>query len=190
MSPFGSRHTKGISMGNKKDRNEKQGKLHAMRVRLFQMLCALDGAGAMAQAEIESRLEPLFTDGAPAASTAPDGADDGNAGGEIADEENGLLPPVGSDEFRALCADASSLRARLDEIDDVITKHSSSWRLDRMSLVDRTAIRLAVYECVIDKRVPVGVAISEAVIIAKEFGSEESPRFVNGILAKVALAKG
>lgn len=75
---------------------------------------------------------------------------------------------------------------KLPEIDEMINKVAEGWSTKRMSKVDLTIIRLAVYEIKFDESVPTGVAINEAVEIAKKFGQDESSAFVNGILAKLA----
>ena len=72
---------------------------------------------------------------------------------------------------------------KLDEIDALLNETSNGWKTKRMSRVDLTALRLAVYEL---KDVPTGVAINEAVELAKRFGGETSGSFVNGILGKIA----
>lgn len=72
------------------------------------------------------------------------------------------------------------------EIDDVLSAHSEHWTLDRMASLDRTILRLAVFELIHRPDVPAAAAISEAVEIAKELSTEDSGRFVNGILGKVA----
>ena len=74
----------------------------------------------------------------------------------------------------------------LDEIDELLNQTSHGWKTKRMSRVDLTALRLAVYELKFDQDVPVGVAINEAVELAKRFGGEASGSFVNGILGKIA----
>lgn len=74
----------------------------------------------------------------------------------------------------------------LQEIDRMLNEYSRGWKTKRMSRVDLTALRLAVYELKFDPDVPVGVAINEAVELAKRFGGEASGSFVNGILGKVA----
>ena len=66
---------------------------------------------------------------------------------------------------------------------------SKGWKTKRMNRVDLTALRLAVYEMQYDKDVPTGVAINEAVELAKRFGGEDSGSFVNGILGKIAAGK-
>lgn len=73
---------------------------------------------------------------------------------------------------------------RLDEIDEMINERAKGWTTQRMGKVELTILRLAVYEIVFDEDVPTGVAINEAVELAKKFGQEESFAFVNGILAK------
>lgn len=76
--------------------------------------------------------------------------------------------------------------SKLPEIDQMIEKKAESWGIRRMGKVDLTIIRLAVYEIKYDDTIPVSVAINEAVEIAKRFGQDESPAFVNGVLAKMA----
>ncbi|MDO4331648.1 MAG: transcription antitermination factor NusB [Eubacteriales bacterium] len=75
---------------------------------------------------------------------------------------------------------------KLPEIDELINKTAKGWSTDRMGKVDLTIIRLAVYEIRYDEEVPEGVAINEAVELAKKFGQDGSSGFVNGILAKFA----
>lgn len=73
------------------------------------------------------------------------------------------------------------------EIDSYLAEASDNWSLDRMPIVDRTILRLAVYEMVYNPNVPLSVTINEAVELAKAFGGEdESPRFVNGVLGRIA----
>ena len=71
-------------------------------------------------------------------------------------------------------------------IDEVLSAHSEHWKLDRMASVDRTILRLAVFELFHRPDVPAGAAIDEAVRAAKELSTEDSGRFVNGVLGKVA----
>jgi N utilization substance protein B len=72
------------------------------------------------------------------------------------------------------------------QIDDVLSAHSEHWAIARMASLDRTILRLAVFELVHRADVPAAAAISEAVEIAKELSTEDSGRFVNGVLGKVA----
>jgi len=73
-----------------------------------------------------------------------------------------------------------------EEIDALLNELAEGWKTNRMSRVDLTILRLATYEVKWDEDVPVGVAINEAVVLAKKYSSEDGPSFVNGILAKVA----
>lgn len=75
---------------------------------------------------------------------------------------------------------------QLDEIDVILSEASSGWKLNRMGKVDLTILRLAIYEMRFDEDIPVKVAINEAVELAKMFGGDESPSFINGVLAKLA----
>ena len=74
----------------------------------------------------------------------------------------------------------------LEEIDAVLNDYSTGWKTSRMSRVDIIALRLAVYEMKYEEDVPVGVAINEAVELAKSFGGDTSGSFVNGVLGKIA----
>ena len=72
-------------------------------------------------------------------------------------------------------------------LDRVISELAPEWPIDQIAPIDRNILRLAVYELVLDGGVPPKVAINEAVELAKSFGSESSPRFVNGVLGSLAL---
>ena len=75
---------------------------------------------------------------------------------------------------------------KLFEIDSQLNEKAQGWHTDRMNKVDLTILRLAVYEICYDEDVPTGVAINEAVELAKKFGQDASFGFVNGVLAKFA----
>ena len=74
---------------------------------------------------------------------------------------------------------------RLGELDEILGIHARNWRVSRMAAVDRNVLRLAVYE-LRDTDTPVAVVIDEAVDLARRFGSDRSPSFVNGVLDAVA----
>lgn len=76
--------------------------------------------------------------------------------------------------------------SRLAEIDEVINENATGWKTSRMGKVDLTLIRLAVYEIKYEDAIPTGVAINEAVELAKKYGTDDSASFVNGVLAKIA----
>lgn len=80
---------------------------------------------------------------------------------------------------------------RLGDIDARLAAASENWALSRMPIVDRSILRLATYEMFHVDDVPVSVSINEAVELAKDFGGEEdSPRFVNGVLGRIARQMG
>ena len=79
-----------------------------------------------------------------------------------------------------------AVREKMPMIDILIDEKSTGWKTGRMGKVELTILRLAVYEMLFDEDVPVTVAINEAVEISKKFGGDDTPAFVNGILAKVA----
>lgn len=75
------------------------------------------------------------------------------------------------------------------EIDDVIMANSIDWPLERMPRVDRNLLRIGTFELLWRDDVPDKVAVAEAVGLAREFSTEESPKFVNGVLAQVLASK-
>ena len=79
---------------------------------------------------------------------------------------------------------SNKILEKLDEIDGMINQEAKGWTTERMGKIELTILRLAIYEIKFDEDVPAGVAINEAVEIAKKFGQEESAGFVNGVLAK------
>ncbi len=100
--------------------------------------------------------------------------------------EEGLLPEeAGMDDYaRSLVLGVASHAAHINA---AISGRSQNWAIDRMPVVDRCVLRLAVYEMTYVDDVPVSVAINEAVELAKEFGGEDdSHRFVNGVLGRLA----
>ena len=84
--------------------------------------------------------------------------------------------------IREKCMDVA---AHIEEIDDAVNEVSEGWKTTRMGKVELTLIRLAVYEMRFEDGIPVRVAINEAVELAKKYGSEDSPSFINGILGKL-----
>ena len=77
----------------------------------------------------------------------------------------------------------------LDGLDEMIGEVSENWAVMRMPLVDRSILRLAAYEMLYRDDVPDSVAINEAVEMAKVYGGEDSSKFVNGVLGKIALRR-
>jgi len=89
------------------------------------------------------------------------------------------------EEYAYLTNRFQSILEKLEEIDDMISKTASGWSINRIGKVELTILRLAVYEMHFDDEIPIKVAINEAVELAKVFGGDEAPGFVNGILAKL-----
>ena len=73
-----------------------------------------------------------------------------------------------------------------EEIDEMLNEHVTDWKTSRMNKVDLSILRLAVYEMKYDEDVPVGVAINEAVELAKKYSGDEGPAFINGVLARLS----
>ena len=79
--------------------------------------------------------------------------------------------------------------AQRDSVDAVIARHARNWRISRMATVDRNVLRLAVYELV-HTNTPVSIVIDQAIELARRFGDDPSPAFVNGVLDAVAHRSG
>ncbi len=73
-----------------------------------------------------------------------------------------------------------------EEIDGTIQKFATAWPVAQIPVIDRNILRLAIFEILFDNRVSVKIAINEAVELAKKFGSDNSPKFVNGVLGSVS----
>ncbi len=95
------------------------------------------------------------------------------------------LNEADEDDRKYIIEKVTDIAGRLDSIDKKINNVSVGWKTDRMSKTDLTIIRLAYYEMKIDDDIPQKVAIDQAVELAKKYGSDESPSFINGILAKL-----
>jgi len=92
--------------------------------------------------------------------------------------------PVAPDQFAAdLVRGVGQEQARVDEL---ISRFAVDWAIDRMPVVDRTLLRIGVYELLEHDDVPTGAVISEAVELAKTYSTDESGRFVNGVLGAIA----
>jgi N utilization substance protein B len=72
------------------------------------------------------------------------------------------------------------------ELDAFIAEHAPEWPLDQVATIDRNIIRIALWEFAVSENIPIKVAINEAVELAKVFGSDSSPRFINGVLGSLA----
>ena len=73
-----------------------------------------------------------------------------------------------------------------EELDAFIAEHAPEWPIDQISIIDRNLVRIAMWEFAVSEETPIKVAINEAVELAKYFGSDSAPRFVNGVLGSLA----
>ena len=80
----------------------------------------------------------------------------------------------------------SGVASRQSQLDEMITEYSHTWTIHRMPAIDRNVLRLAIYELIDRPEVPTAVVINEAVELAKRFSTEESGRYVNGVLSNIA----
>jgi len=100
-------------------------------------------------------------------------------------EEEDPVEEATPEELAAVRARAEAVLARRDEIDAILADAMEGWKLGRLGTVERNILRLAVYEIRFDDEVPVRVAANEAVELAKKYGGDEAPAFVNGVLGRV-----
>ena len=110
-------------------------------------------------------------------------ADDMKEQLDLFDEE--LENPSESELFY-INSKSKGILEHIDEIDALINEKSTGWKTSRMAKVDLSIIRIAVYEIKYEDDIPFKVSANEAVELAKKYGADESPAFVNGILAKFA----
>ena len=92
--------------------------------------------------------------------------------------------PVTPDPF--VSESLQGVQSRSEEIDKLIAAHSIDWSVERMPVIDRTVLRMATWELLTRSDIPTGAVISEAVELAKSYSTDESGRFVNGVLAAIA----
>ena len=103
------------------------------------------------------------------------------------DEKDEPLPLNAEEKDREdICSKTLAVVEKIPEIDEASGKVAKGWKTKRMAKADLSLLRLAVYEIMYDDSVPAGVAINEAVELAKIYGSDSTPAFVNGILATFA----
>lgn len=136
---------------------------HELREQVFRLLFRVEFNDFQ---EMEEQKE-LFLDDLPA---------DDNAAGQPA------IRKADADYIAGRCG---KVQEKLAEIDKVLSDNTEGWDISRMGKVELTVLRLAAYEILFDDDIPDGVAINEAVEIAKKYGQETSGGFVNAILAKI-----
>lgn len=97
--------------------------------------------------------------------------------------------PVKEEERAFIMKEVEGTREHQEEIDGMIGEYAKGWDTHRMNKVDLAILRLAMYEICFSGDTPLGVAINEAVELAKKFSSDEAPAFINGILGKASRGK-
>ncbi|MBE9501607.1 MAG: transcription antitermination factor NusB [Dehalococcoidia bacterium] len=93
------------------------------------------------------------------------------------------LPDEGESFAREL---VSGVLTNKERIDNMIQTYAPAWPVAQLATIDRNILRLAIFEILLDNKVPVKAAINEAVELAKTFGSDNSPKFINGVLGTVS----
>lgn len=96
-----------------------------------------------------------------------------------------MLPEASEEDKAYIQSKYQAATEKTDEIDKLLNEKTTGWKTGRMNKVDLTILRLAVYEMKFDEDVPQGVAINEAVELAKKFSGQEGASFVNGVLARL-----
>ena len=81
---------------------------------------------------------------------------------------------------------ASGVIARREEVDQLFARAAENWRIERLATIDRNILRMALWEFAVYHETPMKVAINEAVELAKQYGSDSAPRFINGVLGALA----
>mgnify|MGYP001500897877 FL=1 len=79
----------------------------------------------------------------------------------------------------------TNIICNIGQIDDTISKYAKAWPVSQMPSVDKNILRIAIQEIILDKQIPEKVAINEAIEIAKLYGTESSPKFINGVLGTI-----
>lgn len=103
----------------------------------------------------------------------------------VGDDEDSVIPAISEKDSLYIKDKYEKIAGMLPKLDEIIDEASKGWKSNRIGKVELTILRLAVYEMKYDDDIPIGVAINEAVELAKKFGQEESSSFINGILSGV-----
>lgn len=100
--------------------------------------------------------------------------------------EEDMLPDPGALFAREL---VQGVNSHLQQLDTMIGRYAPEWPVDQIAIVDRNVLRMAIFEILVRNDTPIKVAINEAVELAKEFGSDSSGRFINGVLGSLVAAE-
>lgn len=159
------------------------GNRHQGREVALQVLYAVDLAGHTSPRRLPAPLEGSDAlESAEAVSARSEPTVEGSEGIFDRVAEHFVVPKGALDFARSL---VTGVVSRLPELDALVSLHARNWRVSRMAVVDRNVLRLAAHE-LRDTQTPVAVVIDEAVDLARRFGSDRSPSFVNGVLDAIA----
>jgi N utilization substance protein B len=100
--------------------------------------------------------------------------------------EEAELPETGALFARGL---VQGVNDHQEQLDGLVERYAPEWPVDQIAIIDRNILRMAIYEILLQDETPLKVAINEAVELAKEFGSDSSARFVNGVLGSLVAAE-
>ena len=104
----------------------------------------------------------------------------------LSQDEDAGVPSASTIAYATRLIDG--VQERIADLDALIVQYAERWALDRMPIVDKNVLRLALYELMAEPDVPVAVIINEAIELAKSLSTDESGRFINGILGRIAEA--
>ena len=107
----------------------------------------------------------------------------------LGDDSGDAHPPPGADAVGYATALVGGVEEHAAAIDGLIDRYADRWALERMPIIDKNLLRLAVYELLWEPEVPPAVVINEAIELAKSLSTEGSGRFINGILGRVVEAR-
>ncbi len=106
--------------------------------------------------------------------------------GQVSLYLDNIEDPISEEEKEFLSARYEAVHERIPEIDKMLNEKAKGWTTNRFASCDLAILRVAVYEMKFDEKIPEGVAINEAVELAKIYGGDSSPSFINGILGEIS----
>lgn len=107
------------------------------------------------------------------------------ADGRVAPDEDGDEDEIAPGALIYARSLVQGVQDHQSDIDELIVRYADHWTIDRMPVIDRTLLRIALFEILWGQDIPVAVAINEAVDLAKSLSTEESGRFINGLLGRI-----
>lgn len=101
-------------------------------------------------------------------------------------EERAQEAELDDSQYQCALVLSQGVRANTIKLDELIAAHAPEWPLEQVAVIDRNILRMALWEIAFNRKTPLKVGINEAVELAKAFGTDSSPRFVNGVLGSLA----